>query len=49
MKVANSKLIKLEDLQRVEMYRDYLARLARERQLDKQATGREKKGLGDRG
>jgi len=34
MKVKNSKLIKLEDLQREDMYRDYLARLKRDRQAE---------------
>jgi len=47
MKVKNSKLIKLEDLQREDMYRDYLARLKRDRQANKQPAVRDK-GLGVR-
>lgn len=35
MKVMKIKLIKLEDVQRDTMYRDYLARLERDRQADR--------------
>ncbi len=51
MKVKKIKLIKLEDLRREDMYKDYLVRLNRDRQVDRQTAlpglSRDKKGTGN--